>query len=94
MVDWRNIEFILLDKSIDHFEKHNVSIEEVEDLLQNRFIYLRRKKIQKRYLIIGMSKGRVLRLIVDHIRSNKFFLVTAYDASEEDKKLYRRKVRY
>ena len=46
-----------------------------------------------RYLVMGESYGRVLMVILEPAGTNEMRLITAYDASESRKKLYREKVK-
>ncbi len=46
-----------------------------------------------RYLIVGESYGRVLIVILEPVGTNEMRLITAFDASESRKKLYRNKAK-
>jgi len=52
------------------------------------------KKIQKnRYIILGDSHGRIPLVIFDLIRSSDYELISAYDAPDKMKKLYKRRIK-
>lgn len=74
-MNWKNIEFINIEKSIYHIQKHNITLNEIYDFLKNKFFV---KKVgEKIYQLLGDTNGRILVLFVDYIEGNKFFLLTA-----------------
>jgi len=71
-------------------KKHGVTVREVLEVFEGK-IYT--KKVgKKRYMIIGKTaSGRYLTLFVDRI-GRKLELVTARDATDSEKRLYKIKV--
>jgi hypothetical protein len=71
-----------------------VSLSEVHNVLEGYFIPTRIKVHGiLRYLILGESYGRVLIVILEPAGTNKMLLITAFDAPDSKKNLYRKKIK-
>ena len=80
--------------SIEHIEKHEVKAKEVEEALKDRNVYLWKEKHRKVPCLycIGNTGERYLFLVLSYSkRYNKYTLKSARDATEKEKKLYKRK---
>lgn len=94
MVDWKNVRLIYGDNTFEHIAKHKVSLSEVHNVLDGYFISYRiNANGVLRYLIVGESYGRVLIVILEPAGTNEMRLITAFDASDSRKKLYRNKAK-
>ncbi len=77
---------------LDHIAKHKVSLSEVHNVLDGYFIpYRINVNGILRYFVLGESYGRVLVVILEPSGTNEMRLITAYDAPDSKKKLYRGK---
>ncbi len=94
MVNWKRIVLVYGGNTLDHIGRHNVSLSEVHNVLEGYFIPQRISvNGVLRYIVLGESYGRILILILEPIGTNEMRLITAYDASESRKKLYKEKVK-
>jgi len=80
-----------------HIARHRVRKREVEEALQDESRYVARtrarKREERRYLVVGKTaSGRMLRIILA-VKPACLYPITAFDAPEADRKLYRRKKR-
>ncbi len=92
MVNWKNIKLIYGNNTLDHIVKHKVSLTEVHNVLEGYFIPQRiNVNGILRYLVLGESYGRVLVVILEPAGTDEIRLITAFDASDSKKKLYRAK---
>ena len=90
MVNWNRLEIIWDTWNKKHILKHNVMKKEVENALQGA-IYV--KRMGEVYGVIGSSSGRVLFIVLAEREGNKVYPITARDANERMRKLYKKKVR-
>ncbi len=81
------------ERSIEHIARHSVEPTEVEEaIFGKRFVLRARGK--NRYAVYGRTRqGRYLLVILEHLGKGEFFVVTARDMSESERKLYRKKVK-
>lgn len=94
MVNWKNIKLVYGQNTILHIAKHRVDISEVHNVLARRFGTQRIiENGVLRYLVLGESYGRVLMLVLEPIGGDDMRLITAYDASESRKRLYRDRIK-
>lgn len=94
MVNWNNIKLVYGENTLDHIAPHKVSLSEVHNVLEGYFIQTRIKvRGILRYLILGESYGRVLIVILEPIGTNEMLLITAFDAPDSKKNLYRKKTK-
>ena len=83
---------VILTKKVErHIEKHEVTREEIMDVL-NGFKYVRRKG--KRFLFYGRTKaGRYLTVVVEKDVNREYYLVTARESTSSEKVLYKKKAK-
>ncbi len=94
MVNWNNIRLVYSEDTFWHIAKHRVSLSEVHNVLAGYFIIQRRiVRGVIRYLATGESYGRILVLVLEPSGGNDMLLITAYDAPESRKRLYREKIK-
>jgi hypothetical protein len=87
----KRYNIIWTKEAIEHIQYHQVDKHEIEEAL-SRKVY--EKKIQKkRYIILGDSHGRILLIILDLISGSGYELISAYDAPDKMKKLYKRRIK-
>ncbi len=90
MVYWKNIKIVYDQNTYWHIAKHRVDISEVHNVLARRFIPQRIiVNGVLRYLVMGESYGRIMVLILEPVGGDNVLLITAFDASESRKKLYK-----
>lgn len=76
----------------EHIARHNISVDEVEEVVFAT-PYITRTR-QGRYRLIGQTNaGRYLTIIVAPRGRGVYGLVTARDADESERRLYQRKQR-
>ncbi|MDP2766602.1 MAG: hypothetical protein Q8O41_04000 [Candidatus Methanoperedens sp.] len=94
MVDWKNIKLVYDEDTIWHIAKHRIDLSEVHKVLAGYFTIQRRiVKGVLRYLVLGESYGRILVLVLEPVGGDEMLLITAYDAPESRKRLYREMVK-
>ena len=94
MVYWKNIKLVYSEDTFWHIAKHRVKISEVHTVLAGRFGNQRiiENGVLK-YLVLGESYGRILTLVLEPIGGDDMLLITAFDASESQKRLYRDRIK-
>ena len=83
------IETLIVEEDrSEHIAKHNVSIEEIEEVLSSDYVYKPGKP--ERWIIIGKTKRQKLLTIIlgERPEKNTFGLVTAYPASRQERNFY------
>jgi len=71
----------------EHIAKHNVSVEEVEDIVYGKHYAVKTR--QGRYRLIGQTmNGRYLVVILEPTLYDWFDPITARDATKNEKRLY------
>lgn len=94
MVNWNNIKLVYGENTHWHIAKHRVELSEVHNVLAGYFTIQRRiVKGVLRYLVLGESYGRILMLVLEPVEGDEMLLITAYDAPESRKRLYRERVK-
>ncbi len=94
MVNWKKIKLVYSEDTKWHIAKHGVDLSEVHNVLTGYFTIQRRiGKGVLRYLVLGESHGRILMLVFEPMGEDEMFLITAYDATESRKRLYREMVK-
>ncbi len=88
-------ELIWDNWNVEHIADHGVEPEEVEEVcISRRRLVLRiglSKRGLKRYQLFGPTdSGRLLTIILDRVQPGQFYVVTARDMAEREKKRYRR----
>ena len=86
----RKINLVWDDWNVDHIAKHGVSVEEVEEAVRDPRAKMR-KLSKNRYVLIGSAWGRILTIFLDPIGKWKYYVVTARDSTEREKRIYKRK---
>lgn len=90
MVNWSRLEIIRDTWNKKHILKHNVKKKEVENALKGA-IYV--KRMGEVYGVIGSSSRRILFIVLAERVGTKVYPITARDADEQMRKLYKTKVR-
>lgn len=94
MANWNKIKIIYGNNTLEHITRHKVTLSEVHNVLEGYFIPQRiLSNGTLRYLILGESYGRILMIILEPHGTDEMLLITAYDASDSRKKLYRDKLK-
>jgi uncharacterized DUF497 family protein len=81
--------------SIEHVAKHGVRAKEVEEALKNKRLFHWRARYRGVVCdyFLGSSLGRLLVVITEYDdKKQKFKIRTVRDATEKEKKLYKKKV--
>ena len=74
--------------NIEHIARHNVLPTEVKQLLEGETLFLKAKL--ERIMAIGQTKkGRSLAVILEKVRGNTYFVVTARDADRKERRMYK-----
>jgi len=89
-------ELIWDDWNVEHIADHGVEPEEVEEVCTSRRRLVLRiglsKQGLKRYQAFGPTdSGRLLTIILDHVQPGRFYVVTARDMTEREKRGHRRR---
>ena len=84
--------------NVEHISKHQVKPKEVEEAFESGVFTRRTKKkitreglAKRRYISLGQTlSGRLLRVIWE-MRERRIYTITALDAGEADKKLFKKR---
>lgn len=80
-------ELIFNERNIEHIARHNVLPEEVKEVVEGKILPLEAKL--GRIMIIGKTKaGRSLAVILEKVKGNVYFPVTARDADRKERRMY------
>ncbi len=80
-------ELVFNERNIEHIARHNVLPEEVREIIEGKILPLEAKL--GRIMIIGKTKkGRSLAVILEKVKSNIYFPVTARDADRKERKMF------
>lgn len=80
------------DNRREHIVRHRVSVEEVEDVAFGKHYAVRTR--QGRYRLIGQTEsGRYLVVILEPAEYDWFDPITARDATQNERRLYLKKVK-
>jgi uncharacterized DUF497 family protein len=71
------------DFNREHIKKHNVTIREVEEAVENTGAH--NQGYSNRFILIGKSGKRILAVILSKHKSGSFYVVTARDASKKER---------
>lgn len=84
----RKIELEWDDENIDHIWFHHVIPEEIEEVLESRYLFERGRK--DRFYVLGQSRGgRYLFIVMEQKSSDQFRVITARDMKQSERKRYR-----
>lgn len=72
------------DVNREHIKKHNVTIEEVEESIQN--LNAHRKGYLGRIILIGRSGKRILSILVKPKENKKYYVITARVADKKERR--------
>ena len=91
-IDW----LIWDDWNVAHIAEHGVTPEEVEEVCEASRHIARRAAMtdygQTRYRLYGQTyEGRYLFVVLDKIEAGSFYVVTARDMTERERRNYRRR---
>ncbi|HEX5199698.1 BrnT family toxin [Paractinoplanes rhizophilus] len=93
VVHWTNGVILWTGTSEDHIAKHNVTPDEVEEVLYGR-PRLRVPGRQSTYLVLGQTAaGRYLLIVTARSGEDQIYIVTARDMKENERRLFARKGR-
>ncbi len=84
---------IIIDKKARlKIEKHGLTVHQVKRALMGKvYIY---KTYGRRYAVLGEDFGKIIKVIIEPLKQmKKLRVITAYEPSQKDKKLYKRKVK-
>jgi len=84
------LKFIWDSWNISHISKHHIIPEEVEEACHRQPLIQRGTK-RNRLVLLGLTEeGRLLNVVLESRGRGSYYPVTSYDASSEDKRLYKR----
>lgn len=88
------INIIWDEEAIRHIRKHGLRWYEVENALNGKtYTKAVTRNGEKRTIVLAESEGRVLFIVLRKVRENIFIVLSAYEAPEKMKKLYKRKAK-
>jgi uncharacterized DUF497 family protein len=88
------VRIVWEEKVIEHIRKHGIRKSEVENSLNGKtYTKAISRNDEKRTAVLAESEGRVLFLVLRRVRENIFIVLSAYEAPEKMKKLYKRKAK-
>ncbi|WP_202320198.1 BrnT family toxin [Archaeoglobus neptunius] len=75
--------------NLNHIAKHGVSKKEVEIAVGDKRAVI--WKHRGRYVMVASSHGRVLFIVLEKVRGEKnaYYVITARDATNSEKRIYR-----
>ncbi len=86
----RRFDLIWDERNDDHIARHGVEPSEVEEVAQNTPFVTRGRR--GTYRLIGQTDaGRLLTVIVARDEGTLFYVVTARDADDRERRAYRRR---
>jgi uncharacterized DUF497 family protein len=80
-------------KAEQHIAKHGLTKSQVDKAIEGRFVILRTR--YNRYKILCKYEGRIIAVITEPYKSREFNMkgITARDADDKEKRLYKKKVK-
>ncbi|RMF29930.1 MAG: BrnT family toxin [Chloroflexi bacterium] len=83
------IEDLLWDEAnIAHIARHRVEAYEVEEAIWGD-PHVRRGRGEKRYRVYGQTEaGRYLFIVIERVRGTLYYVVTARDMTDRERRLY------
>lgn len=81
-------ELIFNERNIEHIARHNVLPNEIKEVIEEKNLSLKAKL--GRIMVIGKTKkGRILAVILEKVKGDIYFPVTARDADRKERKMYK-----
>jgi len=77
-------------RNVFHIARHGITVKDVEDVCSGKHIA---RKVKDRYLIYGETKAGGHIFIVLEKNGDNFKPITARDMSENEKKIYKKKMK-
>lgn len=76
----------------NHIAKHNVSVQEVEIALSDpKAVFL--GTYNNRIMALGRAKKRLLAVVMSKNEKNAYYVVSARDMADKERKIYRKEVK-
>ncbi len=80
-------ELVFNERNIEHIARHSVLPEEIKQVVGGKILPLEAKL--GRVMIVGKTKaGRSLAIVLEKVKGNIYFPVTARDADRKERKMY------
>ncbi len=80
-------ELVFNERNIEHIARHNVLPDEVREVVEGKTLQLKAKL--GRVMLIGKIKsGRILAVILEKVKGNIYFPVTARVADRKERRMY------
>ena len=76
--------------NLDHIAEHNVEWYEVEEAIWNKAWFENRRGKQRYHAYGQTDSGRYLFIVLDRRAGSDFYVVTARDMNDREKRYYRR----
>ncbi len=76
-------------KTANHILKHNLTINQIKHALKGKKLVKREKK---RLLVLCSYHGRIIKVVFEK-KGKYLWLITAYDASDSEKRLYSKRAK-
>lgn len=84
----RRIKLEWEDENIEHIWRHRIIPEEIEEVLESRYLFECGRK--GRYYVLGQSTGgRYLFIVMEQKTSERFRIITARDMNQSERKRYK-----
>ncbi len=75
------------EENINHIARHDVTVDEVEEVCQTKFVV--RPTYKNRLMIIGLTtKNRMLAIVIQKKHLDAYFVVTARTADKKERLIY------
>jgi len=88
------VHIVWEEKAIEHIRRHGVRGYEVENALNGKtYTKIITRNGEKCTTVLAEAEGRVLFIVLRKVRENIFIVLSAYEAPEKMKKIYRRKAK-
>jgi len=88
------ISIVWDEEAIEHIRRHSVKMHEVVKALSGiTYTKTVTRNGNKRTTVLAQSEGRILFIVLEKLKRDTFRVVSAYEAPEKMKKLYKRKVK-
>lgn len=68
-----------------HINKHNLSIDDVEEAARNMVAHKRAKR--GRYIALGKSGKRIISIVINRVSKGVYYVVTARDSDKKERRI-------